>query len=153
MAVVRRKFDISTILIYLLLFLLVAVCLFPFLHIFALSFSSNHAIMSGNVGVFPEEFSTEAYQVVFMDKSMIHSLVYTVILTVVYTVMSMILTVCTAYPLTQKNLKGRNIFLVIFLITMYFSGGMIPDYLLIKELHLLDNFWALVLPGLISTYK
>ena len=84
---------------------------------------------------------------------MIHSLVYTVILTVVYTVMSMILTVCTAYPLTQKNLKGRNIFLVIFLITMYFSGGMIPDYLLIKELHLLDNFWALVLPGLISTYN
>jgi len=148
-----KKLTVGTAFIYAIVTFVVIICLFPFLHIFAMSFSSNRAIVSNLVGIFPVEFSTNAYQVVFMDNTMVRSLVYTIILTVIYTGISIMMTIFAAYPLTKKDLKGRNIFLGFFIITMYFSGGMIPDYLLIKDIGLLNSMWALILPGVISTYN
>ena len=128
-------------------------CLLPFLNVASLSLSSKSAILRGDVGFWPVEFETTAYQAIFADKTMTRSLVFTIIMTVVYTLFSMILTILMAYPLTKKRLKGRKFFSFLALFTMYFSGGTIPIYLNIKELGLLDTPWSLILPGMLSTYN
>ena len=128
-------------------------CLLPFVNVAAVSLSSKSAILRGDVSFWPVEFSTTAYEAIFSDKNMTHSLFYTVLITVAYTVFSMILTILMAYPLTKTRLRGRKFFSFLALFTMYFSGGTIPIYLNIKELGLLDTPWALILPGMLSTYN
>ena len=131
----------------------VIVCLVPFLYILSESFSSNKAIISQSVTIYPIDFNVEAYKVVFGDHSMLYSMFYTIILTLGFALLALIVTILAAYPLTKKRLKGRNAILLIMLITMYFSGGLIPDYMNIKNLHLLDTPWALILPGMMSVYN
>jgi len=145
-----RIFDYT---LYIIVFILLVVCLAPMLHVASISLSSNAAILSRKVYIWPVELNLDSYRVVFSDITMIRSLLFTVVLTVTYTVMSMVMTILAAYPLSKKNLKGRSFFLLLIIITMYFSGGMIPDYILIKNLKLLNSFWALVLPGLISAFN
>ena len=128
-------------------------CLLPFLNVAATSLSAKSAILSGKVTFIPVELDTRAYKAIFSDPAMIRSLVFTIIITVVYTLFSMILTILMAYPLTKKRLKGRKFFNFLALFTMYFSGGTIPLYLNVKELGLLDTPWALILPGMLSTYN
>ena len=128
-------------------------CLLPFVNVAAVSFSSKSAILRGDVSFWPVEFETTAYKAIFSDKSMTQSLIFTVIITVVYTALSMLMTILMAYPLTKKRLRGRNFFSFLALFTMYFSGGIIPHYLNIKELGLMDSPWALILPGMLSTYN
>ena len=128
-------------------------CLLPFVNVAAVSLSSKSAIRRGDVGFWPVDFNTTAYEAIFADKSMIRSLVFTVIITVVYTAFSMAMTILMAYPLTKKRLHGRNFFSFLALFTMYFSGGIIPAFLNIKELGLMDTPWALILPGMLSTYN
>ena len=135
-----------------LIIIAMVLCLAPFIHIIAISLSSNRAIGSGEVSFFPKELSFEAYGKVFADVSMIRSLLYTVWLTVLTTVLSMIMTIAAAYPLAKSSLKGRKWFMLVIVVTMFFSGGIIPEYILIKNLHLLDSTWGLVLPGLISPF-
>ena len=142
---------ISIVLIFIII--LVFLCLFPFLNIVSVSLSSRGAVMSNRVGLWPVEFDITAYKVVFNNHLMVRSLWFTILLTVVFVGLTMGMTVMTAYPLARKDLKGRNIILLYIIFTMYFSGGMIPGYLNIKELGLLNSFWSLVLPGLISTYN
>lgn len=128
------------------------VCLVPILHLVAVSLSSNAAILSNKVTVFPVEWSTMAYESVFKDAKMISSLFFTILLVAVFTVVCMVMTICAAYPLTKKRLKGRDFFLVIIVFTMFFSGGLIPEYLLVKSLKLTNTIWALVLPGMINAF-
>jgi putative aldouronate transport system permease protein len=128
-------------------------CLLPFVNVAAVSFSSKSAILRGIVGFWPVEFETTAYKAIFADSSMIRSLVFTIIITVVYTIFSMIMTILMAYPLTKKRLRGRNFFSLMALFTMYFSGGIIPHYVNIKELGIMNTPWALILPGMLSTYN
>ena len=128
-------------------------CLLPFVNVAAVSLSSKSAILRGAVGFWPVEFETTAYQAIFSDQSMIRSLIFTVIITVVYTAIAMVMTVLIAYPLTKKRLRGRNFFSFMALFTMYFSGGIIPHYLNIKDLGLMNTPWALILPGVLSTYN
>ncbi|MEK3775390.1 carbohydrate ABC transporter permease [Paenibacillus sp. FSL K6-4396] len=135
-----------------LIIITMVLCLAPFIHIIAISLSSNRAIGSGEVSFFPKELSFEAYTKVFADGSMIRSLIYTVWLTVLSTLLSMAMTIAAAYPLAKSNLKGRKWFMLVIVVTMFFSGGIIPEYILIKNLHLLDSSWGLILPGLISPF-
>lgn len=128
-------------------------CLLPLVNVLATSLSSNSAILASKVYLLPVETTFESYKAIFKDNSMIRSLVFTCFLTLGYTVLSMILTICAAYPLTKKRLKGRNIILLGIIFTMYFSGGIIPDYILIKNLNILDTVWSLILPGAISAYN
>lgn len=131
----------------------VAICTLPFINVIAISLSSKSAILRGDVSLWPVEFTTKAYEAIAGDRSMWHSLFYTIGLTALYTVLSMVLTVLIAFPLTMKRLKGRKFFTMFIVFTMYFSGGTIPIYLNIKELGMLDSVWALVLPGLVSTFN
>ncbi|MBQ6950129.1 MAG: carbohydrate ABC transporter permease [Clostridia bacterium] len=130
-----------------------ALCLLPFINVIAVSFSSKSAILRGDVGFWPVEFTSMAYEAIFNDKSMMHSLWYTVLITVLYTALAMVLTILMAYPLTKKRLKGRKLFNLLALFTMYFSGGTIPIYLNIKELGMLNTMWSLIIPGALSTYN
>lgn len=133
--------------------LFVLFCLAPFLHVIAVSLSSNRAITSGEVTLFPIELNWKAYAQVFSDNAMIRSLGYTVLLTAATTGLCMLFTIAAAYPLTKGYLKGRKTFIVIIIITMFFSGGIIPEYLLMRDLRLLDSTWALILPGLVSPFN
>lgn len=150
---VKTKNKMFDSIILLISFLLVLVCIVPFLYVIAVSLSSNSAIISQKVTLYPIGFTLDTYKTVFSDNSMIYSLFYTIFLTAVFTVLSMVFTICAAYPLTKKRLKGRNFFLLLMIITMYFSGGLIPDYILVKNLHLLDTSLSLILPGLISVFN
>ncbi|MGG4204869.1 carbohydrate ABC transporter permease [Paenibacillus jamilae] len=145
----NRTFDIVT---TLLVAVAVLLCLAPFIHILSISFSSNRAITSGEVTLFPVEFNLKAYGKVFSDMSMIRSLGFTVMLTLITTVLSMLMTIIAAYPLTKKHLRGRKTIMFIIVVTMFFSGGIIPEYILVRDLHLLNNMWSLILPGLISPF-
>ena len=155
-AVPKKKRSVWTgpqIILTLIILIISMTCLLPFLNVAATSLSSKSAILSGKVSFWPVEIDTRAYKAIFADPAMMRSLVFTVIITVVYTVFSMLLTILMAYPLTKKRLKGRKFFNFMALFTMYFSGGTIPLYLNIKELGLLDTPWALILPGMLSTYN
>lgn len=133
--------------------LFVLFCLAPFLHTIAVSLSSNRAITSGEVTIFPIEVNWDAYIQVFSNQAMIKSLGFTIFLTVLTTVLCMLFTIAAAYPLTKRNLKGRKLFMYVIIITMFFSGGIIPEYLLIRDLQMLNTIWSLILPGLVSPFN
>ena len=137
----------------LIIVLISMTCLLPFVNVAANSLSSKSAILAGKVTFWPVGWDFNAYKAIFADPAMVRSMFYTVGITVVYTTFSMIMTVLMAYPLTKKRLAGRKFFNTMALFTMYFSGGTIPIYLNIKELGLLDTPWALILPGMLSTYN
>ncbi|MCM3630876.1 carbohydrate ABC transporter permease [Paenibacillus glycanilyticus] len=130
---------------------LVILCLAPLLHIASMSLSSNRAILSGEVTVFPLGINFEAYQKIFQDASMIRSLLVSIGLTAGYTALSMLMTVFAAYPLS-KRLKGAKFVMFLILFTMFFSGGTIPDYLLIRSLHLTNHLGSLLLPAMINPF-
>jgi putative aldouronate transport system permease protein len=129
------------------------VCLVPFIYIVAMSLSSNDAITAQKVALLPVEFTLETYKTILSDKNMIYTLFYTIFITVVSTLISMFFTICAAYPLTKTRLRGRSAILLLVVVTMYFTGGMIPDYMLVKNLHLTDTIWSLLLPGALSVYN
>ena len=133
--------------------IIAACCLFPFLHVLAVSFSDKTAVIRGEVLLWPQSFKLSAYKAVFNNKGLMDSMWFTLILTVVYTVFSLIMTILCAYPLSYPGLKFKSPILLYILFTMYFSGGMIPGYLNIKSLGLLDTFWVLVFPTVLSTYN
>lgn len=139
--------------IFIIILLCVLVCLLPFIHEIALSFSSNEAAIARKVLLWPVQFNFDAYNKVFTDKAMLTSLWVTVKMTVIFTVIGMFLTICTAYPLTKQRLKGRKALSMIFIFTMYFSGGIIPDYLLVNNLKMLNTEWSLILPLAFSAYN
>ena len=127
-------------------------CIIPFINVIAVSLSSKSAILRGDVSFWPVEFTTQAYDVLFNDASMIRSLFMTVGMTVVYTLLAMFLTILMAYPLTKKRLRGRKFFSFLALFTMYFSGGVVPHYVNMLDLGLYNTIWSLILPAAISTY-
>lgn len=144
-----RWFDMTTVIILTITTLL---CLAPFVHLIAISLSSAGPITSGKVSLIPVDFTLEAYAKVFADASMIRSMIFTIGLTLLFTVMCMLMTIILGYPLSRKKLKGRKTMMLIVVITMFFSGGIIPEYILVRNLGMLDSVWALVLPGLINPF-
>lgn len=150
---IKSKNKVFDTVVIVITFLIVLACVIPFFYVIAISFSSNNAIISQTVGLLPVGFNLETYRTVFSDHAMIYSLIYTIGLTALSTVVCMVLTICAAFPLTRKRLKGRSFFLLVIIITMYFGGGIIPEYILVKNLNLLNNMWSLILPGAISVYN
>lgn len=133
--------------------LLSATCILPFINILAKSISSNTAVLSKKVYFLPKQVTFQAYASIFKDGQLTWSMLYSVIMTAVFTFIGMVLTICAAYPLTRKRLKGRSVITFLLMFTMYFSAGLIPEYLLMKDLHLLNTFWVLVLPLAFSPYN
>lgn len=129
--------------------ILAVICLVPFLHIVAVSFSDAASNAAGNIGILPVGFQLDAYREIFSDGEVLRAFGITVLRMILGTLWSMFLTVCAAYPLSlpKGEFYGRQFFVVFFFISMLFSGGAIPYYILIKDLGLIDTLWALVLGG------
>ncbi len=149
----QKKMKLADIAIMIFIVALSITCIVPFLYMIALSFSSNEAIIAQKVGLWPVNFTAETYKTILTDVDMLYTLGYSIVLTVIYTVVCMFLTICAAYPLTKKRLMGRNFLLTALVFTMYFSGGLIPSYILVKNLGLMNTVWSLVLPGAMSVFN
>lgn len=135
------------------LLLIVFITFYPFLNMVAQSFSSEGEINAGNVNLFPRGFNIETYQVVMADSMFWNNYKNTVLYTVVATAISMLLTTTFAYAISKRHLKGRNFFIAIAVFTMFFNGGIIPNYVLITSLGMKNTLWAIVLPNAISVFN
>lgn len=145
-----KRYDIWDVLIHITIVLASLVCLLPFLHVVAKSLSDDAYVIANKVFLWPEGFTLEAYSKIFADASILRSLYVSVVVTVLFTLLGMIITVCAAYPLSRKQLKGRTTLTFLFMFTLYFSGGIIPEYMLISNLGMLDTWSALILPQAFS---
>jgi len=148
-----KRLRISDLLIAFVILLLCLTCILPFLHIAAKSISSNTAVLAKSVYLWPKGITFRAYESIFRDGQLTHSLLYSMEVTVMFTVIGMIVTTCAAYPLSRRGLKGRNVVSLAILFTLYFSAGLIPEYLLLKNLGLINTMWVLVLPLAFSPYN
>lgn len=133
--------------------LITAITIIPILHVVAVSLSSKGAILSGEVVILPVQATIEAYERVFKDSNFMGSFFYTIVLTFAFTALAMVMTILAAYPLSKKDLKGKAFIMLLFTLTMYFDPGIIPNYLNVKSLGLIDTVWALLLPGALSAYN
>ncbi|CAL9614017.1 Inner membrane ABC transporter permease protein YcjP [Streptomyces sp. enrichment culture] len=136
-----------------ILTLVVVVTLYPFVNIVARSFSGERQIRAGEVTLWPKGFNLTTYEIVFNDGMFWRNYGNTVFYTVVSTAVAMVLTTCYAYVLSKKHLKGRGFLVGVAVFTMFFTGGLIPNYVLITSLGLKNTVWALALPNAISVFN
>ena len=148
-----NKFRISDAVMMAIVAILCATCVLPFLHLAAKSVSSDTAVLAKRVTLYPIGFTLEAYESIFSDGSMVRSMGFSVMVTLIFTVLGMVVCTCAAYPLSKRRLKGRSFFTFILMFPMYFGAGLIPSYLLFKQLNLLDTMWVLILPLIYSPYN
>lgn len=139
---------VNTILIVLFL-----VVLYPLIYILSASFSSPDAVVTGKVFLWPVDVSLRGYEAVFSYKQVFVGYRNTIFYTVAGTFLNVAMTMLAAYPLARKDLVGGRPIMFLFTFTMIFSGGMIPTYLLISELKLINTVWAMLIPGVISVYN
>lgn len=149
----RKKTLVVDIILYVILTITSLICLFPFIHVFSKSISEESFVIANKVVLLPKGFSLNAYEKIFADASIMRSMLVTIVVTVVFTIIGMFLTVCAAYALSRKELKGRTAMTVIIMVTMYFTAGTIPDYLLMNKLHMLDSLWCMILPLCFAPYN
>lgn len=145
-----RIFDIT---IYVLLGIVMFIVLYPLYFVVIASFSDPVEVMSGHVIWKPINFNTESYRLVFKDSRVIIGYKNTILYTVTGTALNIVMSICAAYPLSRKNLKGKSIGLAMMVFTMFFSGGMIPTYINLNQLGMIDTFWVMILPTAISVYN
>lgn len=136
-----------------ILTVVVVVTLYPFINIIARSFSGERQIRAGEVTLWPKGFDLTTYRIVFTDDVFWRGYGNTLFYTVVSTAVAMVLTTCYAYVLSKRHLKGRNVLVGIAVFTMFFSGGLIPNYVLITSLGLKNSVWAIALPNAISVFN
>lgn len=137
-----------------ILLILCAFCiLVPLVNVISSSISNPSDVLNGRVTLFPVNFSLKSYVYVFKDKSIAGGYLHSIIYTILGTAVSVAMTILSAYPLSRKSLKGRKIFLGFFMFTMFFSGGLIPTYIVVKNLHMLNSMWAVIIPNCLSVYN
>lgn len=139
--------------IYTFLTLLAFVTFYPFWNSLVISFNSGQDTMLGGLTFWPREFTLANYELVFKDKRLINAFIVSVLRTIVGTFLSVMATAVLAYGLSKKELIGRKFFMIFCLITMFFSGGLIPTFLLVRSLGLMDSFWVMIIPTLISVWN
>lgn len=145
-----RVFDVFNIA---LMVLVSIIALVPFIYVLAGSFATESELATRSFFLWPETFSTEAYSAIFSSSAFLRALVTTILVTAVGTAVQLVLTAAMAYPLSKSNLPGGRTMMALIVFTMVFSGGMIPTFLVVKDLGLLDNYWALILPAAINPFS
>ncbi|HHV11628.1 MAG TPA: carbohydrate ABC transporter permease [Clostridiales bacterium] len=137
----------------LILLAVIVVIAVPIINVIANSFSDGDAVAAGKITFWPVDFSLEGYKAVFEDKYILIGYGNTIFYTVVGTLINVVVTVIAAYPLSRKQLPGRNVIMMLFAFTMIFNGGLIPNFLLVKDLGMYNTRWAMIIPGAISVYN
>lgn len=148
-----KQYKVFKVINFLIMLFVIVLTLYPFLYVLAESFSSEKYIMKGMVSIIPRGFTTQTYHVVMKEKDFWVEYKNTILYTVLGTIVSLFLTSILAYALSKKRLKGRGFFLAAAMFTMFFSGGIIPNYVVVKALGMRNTIWAIVIPGAISTYN
>ena len=140
----ERASDIILVGLCLVVLFIVA---YPLYYILVASVSNPYDVYAGKTFLFPSQFSLNGYKAVFVDNSIVQGYLNSIKYTIVGTAFSVIMIYLTAYPLSVKSLPGRKFLSIFFIITMYFGGGLIPTYLIVKNTGLMNTMWALVIPG------
>ncbi|MEK3911274.1 carbohydrate ABC transporter permease [Paenibacillus sp. FSL H7-0331] len=138
---------------YTMLGIISAVCVFPFLYVFSVSFTDPKVYVPLQFYVFPEKWSLISYKYILSTNSFLNSLKSTTFITVVGTVLNVVVSFSLAYALTKKGMPGRGIMLSAVIFTLVFNAGIVPSYILIKELGLLNSYWSLIWSGLTSAWS
>lgn len=146
----EKAFDWA---VYALLSLVSLIVLYPLVFVLVASFSSPEAVMRGEVWLWPKDITWMGYTKIFQNNEILTGYLNTIVYTVVGTAINLILSVAAAYPLSRKDFAGRNAISALMVFTMFFSGGMVPSYLLVKNLGMLNTMWALIIPGAVSVYN
>lgn len=145
----RKIFEVVN---YLLFILFCISIIFPFINAIAISLSSYDALEQGKVGLWPKQFTLESYKNLALSKQFLRTLLNTVFLTVVITALVIVLSLAAGYVMSHKHLLGRGYLFIYLIIPMYFSGGLIPTYLLINGLGMNNTYWALILPAVVNIF-
>ncbi|MDF2921344.1 MAG: carbohydrate transporter permease [Paenibacillaceae bacterium] len=138
---------------YIILILIGLSCVLPLVHVFSLSLSDRHAIASGNVIFWPVNLNAGGYSALFKETPIVTAFVNSVVITVVGATLNMVFTILAAYPLSKRYFIGRRFYSFAVIFTMIFSAGVIPSYLVVKALGLLNGYGSLWLPGLVSVWN
>lgn len=145
--------KIFYVVVYIILGLLTLITLYPLIYIVSASFSDPYAVLAGRVFLTPVGFSLEGYKRIFANDRVLTGFANSIFYTVIGTVINIVMTVLAAYPLSRKELKGGNLVMMLFSFTMIFNAGMIPNYILMRDLNLLNTRLVMLLPGAISAYN
>ena len=148
----RRRFSLFSTLNYAFFVLISLVMLFPLWNVIVISLTDYREYVMNPLMLFPKQISWEAYNYIFSNNELLLALRVSVLTTLSGTAISMAVSVACAYALSKRHMPGRNLFLTLILFTMFFNGGIIPNFLLIKDLGMYDTFWALILPNAIYTW-
>ncbi len=139
--------------IYFVLIVILVIISYPLLNVVSSSISSSSAVIAGRVSIFPVEPTLVAYKTIFGSSKLLLGYLNSIIYTVGGVLVQVTLTVMIAYPLARKQLYGRGIITALLVFTMFFSGGLIPTYLIVKALGILDTRWALIIPGALAVFQ
>ena len=138
---------------YILLSLILVIVLYPLIYILSASFSDARAVTSGQVWLWPIQPTTAGYEALFKNKFLLSGFGNSIFYTLFGTIINVLVTILAAYPLSRPNMPGRTILTFLFFFTTIFSGGLIPTYLIVKELGIINTRWAMLLPGALSVWN
>ena len=145
-----RVFDLV---VYVLLALVSIVMIYPFLNVLAIAMSDYSGYLENPMMIFPKNFTLDAVKEVFRNPLVLSGYGNTIFITLVGTLLDLVLLTLVAYPLSRSGFRGKKIFMSLIIFTMLFNGGLIPNFYLIRSLHLLDTRWALIFPRLLSAFN
>lgn len=150
---ISREDKILYMVCYVILSLLIVVVMYPLIYVLSSSFSSGQAVSSGKVLLWPVDFSVQGYKIIFSYKAVWTGYANTIFYTVAATALNLALTTMAAYPLARRDFYGKGIYMLLFMITMFFTGGIIPKYILMSNLNLVNTRWAIIFSGAISVHN
>ncbi len=150
---VNKGDTFFTVTVYILLILFCILTLYPLIYIVSCSLSDPEAVYRGDVFLLPVKFSVKSYERVLNNSEIWTGYKNTIIYTAVGTFLSVAFTMMSAYPLTRKDLKGRQVFMTLYVITMFFGGGIVPLYIVVDSLGMIDTMWGVILPGCVSVWN
>ena len=141
------------IVVYIIMAVVFLACLYPFYYSLVISFNEGIDASRGGIFFWPRKFTLENYQAVFKDENLLKAYGVTISRTLIGTVSSVLFTALFSYALAHKNLMGRRFYSMLLIISMYFGGGLIPYFILIKKIYLMNTFWVYIIPSLLSAFN
>lgn len=138
---------------HIIILLVMVILVYPIWAVVVASFSDPTELYKSSFHFWPETVTLDSYKLVFRDDSFLTGIWNSVKYTAVGTFINVILNICAAYPLSKRNFKGQSLLMKLFTFTMFFSGGIVPTYILINKMHLIDSFWVMILPSAIGTFN
>lgn len=149
----KKKKTLADVIISTVIILIAVLCLLPFMNVIAESFSGENVVIAGEVGLLPKDFTLSSYRFLMANKAFFHAFGVTVFVTTIGTCTSLMLMILTAYPLSLKNFRGGAVFMKIFVFAMLFLPGLVPSYMMMKLLHILNTPFVLIVPGLLNIFN